>query len=433
MTSETKYVDQSTLSSEFGLSSLQAGTLNELLRKQLTPSSKESVGLKQETSDKPLDESKLTEEATVLMASADFIDCILTTPAASRDVIRDKLSLIFHLQKDIFDSLGLPDELRKRQYISRSGLILSPDNCLTSIMDDMRVSAFNKAAKNAITEKLYAKKRVSIAYPACGPFAPLLLPLLGWFKKHSNLEASALAISFIDIQEGAICSVRKLCEELDICDWVDGFYCMDALEFDEGKRFDVVLLESMQHGFTREGHLAIARHFAGKLTNNGELLPNEIVLNAFITSPQREYVEQWQNASEVSAAEMDPIVQKERITLGEIGAINARTLEQLSIISLQGGTELVEFNTLRLPDLSMQREPALIICTKVHVRNEIWLNEYDSGITHPLPDQHVCINFTPKENRVGDLLVKSGDAIKFYYRWIGLPGFLITLDTEGSD
>ena len=52
--------------------------------------------------------------------------------------------------------------------------------------------------------------------------------------------------------------------------------------------------------------------------------------------------------------------------------------------------------------------------------------EYDSGITHPLPEQQVCINFTPSESRDGDLLVKSGDDIKFYYRLNGLPGFLAT-------
>ena len=68
----------------------------------------------------------------------------------------------------------------------------------------------------------------------------------------------------------------------------------------------------------------------------------------------------------------------------------------------------------------------LMICTHIKTYGDEVIGEYESGISHPLPDMHVCINFTPRDVKPGDLLVKTADKLKFYYRLNGLPGFLAT-------
>ena len=94
---------------------------------------------------------------------------------------------------------------------------------------------------------------------------------------------------------------------------------------------------------------------------------------------------------------------------------------------LDADTALIECNTLDIPLIERNADKQiLLICTRINTYGEEYIGEYDSGITHPLPDMNVCINFEPIETRSGDLLVKSGDKLKFYYRLNGLPGFLPT-------
>ena len=94
---------------------------------------------------------------------------------------------------------------------------------------------------------------------------------------------------------------------------------------------------------------------------------------------------------------------------------------------LDENTTLIECGKVDIP-LSLNRddEQTLLILKQIQVFADEFIGEYDSGITHPLPDQQVCINFKPRDERAGDLLLESGDAIRFYYRQNGLPGFMAT-------
>ena len=75
-------------------------------------------------------------------------------------------------------------------------------------------------------------------------------------------------------------------------------------------------------------------------------------------------------------------------------------------------------------DLDTTIEHILLLTTEMQVYQDLSVTEYASGITHPLPDLSVCIGFEPHNPQPGDLLIKPGDSILFYYRKQGLPGFL---------
>lgn len=408
---------------------LQAGILNELLRKQLTPSAQNQTTqiTTQQNEKKP---------ETVISTAVDAVTECLTQEDLDRESLHDKLSRLFYQQKAIFDQADIDPNLRARQYITHCGLIMSPNHCVTTVLDDLRVRSFIRGIDKAIKQKTEGRREaLHIVYPACGPFAPLLLPLVCYYQDQKHYDPSQLQVTLIDVQPGAVLSLEALVTQMGVKQYIRQICCMDALQYEPGEyAVDMVVLEAMQHGFSREGQLLLARHFAQMLGPDGVFIPQKIVLSAVLNRAQREYVEQWQDADVLSESHMCKQIKAERTVLGDILSVTKESLLTLKERVLNEHTSLIECGQVDIPELPQHGdEQTLLICTQIETFDGELIGEYDSGITHPLPDQQVCINFTPKDDRPGDLLIHSGDAIRFYYRLNGLPGFMATWAQGESD
>ncbi|MGR5156047.1 hypothetical protein [Vibrio owensii] len=403
--------------------SLRAGMLNQLLREQLMPTKAKTDPVAM------VEPQNSAQTITLLSTTVDAMDEVLNAATLDRSVLHDKLSQLFHQQKAVYEDIDIEPALRKRQFITHCGLVMSPDNCITTQLDDLRVRAYVRAVDKAITAMAGEKEGpVHVVYPACGPFAPLLMPLLGYYLARRLYSPQQLKVTFIDMQPGAFASLEALAEQMGVNGYIRQNLCIDALSYDPGELpVDIVVLEAMQHGFSREGHFGIARYFASLLQPDGILLPQQVIVTAALNDPNREFVAQWQDAKQVSKDESNAGILAERIELGEVARINRDSLNHCKERVLDEHTTLIEFGKVQIPYFPEDTpEQVLLMCSEVQVFEDEWVHEYDSGITHPLPDQQVCINFTPREVRPGDLLVSSGDAIQFYYRINGLPGFLAT-------
>lgn len=407
-------------------SPIQAGILNQLLRDQLAPSLPVQVEQSSVTS------SPSQQQSLISTANAAISEILKNAPF-ERALLHDKLSELFYQQKAIYQAADIDPALRKLQFITHCGLIMSPDNCITTQLDDLRVRAFVRGIDQAITDKLTDKsdseqRPLHIVYPACGPFAPLLMPLLSHYKSQHKYTAQQLQVTLIDLQQGAVESLAELVEAMDVGGYIHDIQCLDAISWQPDLMgVDIVVLEAMQHGLSREAQFGIARHFARLLGPKGCLVPQKITVTAALNRSQREFVEQWQGAKYLSSAEMNQTIKAERTVLGEIFSLTAQSLLELPERILDENTTLIECGKVSIPTLPQNNdEQTLLLCSQIQVYGDEYLDEYDSGITHPLPDQQVCINFSPREDRPGDLLLKSGDGIQFFYRMNGLPGFLAT-------
>ncbi len=401
------------------------GTLNDLLRQQLTP--EQPVPARTDKSSVPVETN--LEHKSLSSYLVDAVNEILHTQQLNRSSLDLKLQLLFDKLYNIYQTADIADHERTRQYISPQGLIMSPDHCVTTQKDSLRVRAFIRGIDRAIS-KLKSNRNgcLHIAYPACGPLAPLLLPLIGYYKALNVFNENELQISLIDIQPGAVASLQAITDELGITQYIREISCQDACKFQSDLPIDIVVLEAMQHGLSREGHLALARHFASIMAEDGIFLPQEITLSAVLNFGQREYVDQWADKQgPVCETLMSPDIIDERVELGEILRLTPDSLRGMPEQIIDKYTRLVPCNEVSIPELhAHQASPLLLICTEIITYGNEKLGEYDSGITHPLPDTQVCINFTPHDAKPGDLLVKSGDKLKFYYRLNGLPGFMAT-------
>jgi hypothetical protein len=409
------------------LSPDMVGNLNDLLRQQLgesapLPVASEKVEIKQASNLNSAIEAAVSE--------------ILTSQEVNQASLQTKLNTLFEFQKQIFQQTEISSAHRARQYISKCGLVMSPEQCITTQTDVLRVHAFIRAIDQALTvlrDKFDGM--LHIAYPACGPFAPLLLPLIAYYHQQGTYHENDLCISLVDMQPGAVISLEALTKELNISQFIYDIHCQDATEFTSDLPIHMVVLEAMQHGFSREGHLQIARHFANIMEPNGAFIPQEVSLRAVLSIGQAEFIDQWQDTdTDLEEKNMLQKYTEQRVELGDILTITAESLRSLNEKKLDENTSLIECNKVKIPTLTKDpTKQMLLICTRIKTYGVEGVGEYDSGITHPLPDMNVCINFTPKDTRSGDLLLKSGDYIKFYYRLNGLPGFLPTWGGSDND
>ena len=310
-------------------------------------------------------------------------------------------------------SLDIPAPLRQRQFINNNGLVMSPDYAIRTVLDSARVGTFWQALSSILPQ--YAERECHLVYPACGPFAPLLLPVLHYLREQQLLPEN-LQVTLIDIHPAAIQSLAALVESLQLQEMVKVLH-QDACDYQaENGSVDILLVEAMQHGLSREGHLNICQHFAPLLAEDALLLPEKISIRAVLTQADDEFPAKPREAGERNT---------QRVDIGPVLELSRESLRQLDLVRLNDGSELIRCQQVQVPaDLNTTIEHILLLTTEMQVYQDLSVTEYASGITHPLPDLSVCIGFEPHNPQPGDLLIKPGDSILFYYRKQGLPGFL---------
>lgn len=367
----------------------------------------------------------LYERHRMSLAALDAVETLLQ-PEFNRDQVAPALEILYQQLADLYHQADIPKRLRTRQFICASGLIMSPDHCITTIRDARRMHAFVRGIDQGLRilrEKFEGP--LHIVYPACGPFAPLLLPLLSFYQQSGSYSANDLKITLIDVQEGATQSLWQVIKALEVQEFIADVMCMDALEYRSDQVVHMVVIEAMQHGFSREGHFLLARHFAQLLDGQGLMIPEEISVRAVLNDPQEELVTQWQECN--GQGESDQLKQRirgKRKELGEILKMDVAFLRSVAPAAGRDQSLMVACGQVTVPVLTpSEGSPILMLITTVNTYGGEWLHDYDSGITHPLPDAQVCINFIPKDAQPGDLWVNSGDCLRFYYNFTGLPGF----------
>ena len=370
------------------------------------------------------------EKNTLSHYTNDLTSHILSTKKSleTYESTKKQLQTLYESLKGIFDFAQVPIELRERQFLNKTGFAMSPKNAITTLNDVFRVSGFIRAIDQAIKDlkQVLPCQTLHIVYPACGPLAPLLLPLLNYYKTNKLYTAKELQITFIDIQEGAVIALSRLLQVLELDLYIKDLLCIDAVNYQKNSEIHLIILEAMQHGFSKEGHLSIAKHFAPLLHEKGIFLPENIKIKAVLALGEEEYNTQFKESSFSSSFTMQQDSKNKRIELGNILEINLQSVKNMKLLEFSSNTRLVECATHTIPFIETnEKDYILLFTTSIQVYKDEEINEYDSGITHPLPDFNIYINTPAKSNKQeSDLYLQSGEKITFYYKLVGLPGFL---------
>lgn len=372
--------------------------------------------------------AKLTTGQRQLLLQKSFVDAI-TLVLSNTQVEHLQLVKAFEAMYDqAVQSMALAQlsqEQLTRQYVSASGLIMSPHNCKHTIKDVYRIQGYARGIDQAIQSKLNHASSITILYPACGPFAPLLLPLLSYYKNSKIFTSQQINVILVDVHPGAILSLQQLVKDLQLDDFILRIEAADATEYQPAESIDLLVLEAMQHGFTREGQLSIAKHLVQFLTIDGCMIPQNVSVRGMMVIGETEFSQQWKSQEFSHSKHISSDAKQDRVELGELLSINKSSLLSMQELELQGGIKVIPANQIVLPtgvaDMSQR-----IFAVYAHVETfaQEGVGQYDSGITHPKPDTSVYIDVKPKDIEHTHFVANSGDTVQFYYQLSGLPGFV---------
>ncbi len=220
---------------------------------------------------------------------------------------------------------------------------------------------------------------VRLLYAGTGPLGWLLLPLLPLFT------AQQLQVTALDIHQWSLQSLRRLTDRFAvsdrICDWV----CADATAWQPKMEqyFDLILSETMKHLLQQEPQVQVFRHLQQFLAPQGQLIPQQIKLDAYL-----EWTEQQQ---------------KKQQWLGPLF-----TLDLALCRTLAAGDQSAFSGELPLPEF--EAGPVdLKLTTEVQVYRQHWLKEQQSQLTLPRYKQR--------------LMLQPASVVRFEYQQLGEPDF----------
>lgn len=172
-------------------------------------------------------------------------------------------------KKAITSSLSKDNEI-----LVKGGFALSSFDAAACMEDRIRTTLFIQGVYRAI-QKLQDRlpgKSIGILYAGCGPYAPLILPLLTLF------ETKDVKAILLDINASSIDSVKGLIPLLGLEQYQLEFAHADATTYIKPEDFTIDLLvsETMHYGLTREPQVAILKNLVPQTPDHSIVIPEKI-------------------------------------------------------------------------------------------------------------------------------------------------------------
>ncbi|MHA7055902.1 SAM-dependent methyltransferase [Aquimarina sp. M1] len=257
----------------------------------------------------------------------------------------------------------------------KNGIALSQKYAADCIKDYKRTARFSKGVYRAIVSllKKYPNERINILYAGCGPYAPLILPILHHFKPDQ------ISITLIDINQDSIDSIKKIIADLDYESYFSSVTVKDATKYKRSSpnSLHLIITETMFRALTREPQVAITQNLAPQLVENGILIPEEIYIYVGYSSFSGEpNLHQSKNGYIIKKASNQKIQREEFKTLFVVNKEENKTIKN-------SHSYYYESDWYTVPE-KIKKNPDICIYTKVKIFGSLELQNEDSLITNPL-------------------------------------------------
>lgn len=157
-----------------------------------------------------------------------------------------------------------------------SGLAIAPRDAARCCRDGIRTSKLLRGVWVMLGElrNRFPGERLEILYAGCGPYAPLLVPLL------ARVAPGEARFHFLDLHPRSLAAVRAAISRLGLAEHDCQFIEADATRYrhPKGRPLHGVIVEALQRALAEEPQLAITANLAPQLTTGGRLVPERIVV-----------------------------------------------------------------------------------------------------------------------------------------------------------
>ena len=237
-----------------------------------------------------------------------------------------------------------------------TGRAISPAAAARCLWDFKRTCEFMRAVRAAIEElkTRIAPEKIEILYAGCGPFAPLIVPVIERFSP------AGINLTLLDYHAASLASVGRIFERLDLGEFDPVLIEADAAHYRHPRPLHLVVCETMQTGLTDETQVANCLNLAPQLAESGIFLPGKVSVELCLRTG------------------LNALGTGERIDLGTIFELDAEKIRRRAAF---------EFPPLRIkiPAHAKSEKLRFKILTRVEIFESFRLNEYDSAVTYPKP------------------------------------------------
>ncbi|MEM7132599.1 MAG: hypothetical protein AAF702_40220 [Chloroflexota bacterium] len=258
-----------------------------------------------------------------------------------------------------------------------TGTAISPAYAAQCMQDTKRTIQFMRGVHQAISDLLQRlpDRPIHILYAGCGPYAPLVLPLLPLFS------AEQVNVTLLDVHRASLDSVSRLIQELSLGDYVADVICADAACYqnDPDRPIHLLVVETMLSALEQEPQVAITYNLMPQLAPGGILIPERIGIEAVLLDPEQAFCEP-DSGTVHDAPEYNPIPlgQVFELSMGSATSNPARFTNQsepLTSYQLPG-------STIQMPD-TMPSGLVPMLTTEIDIYQTLHLRNSDSGLTRP--------------------------------------------------
>ena len=261
-----------------------------------------------------------------------------------------------------------------------NGVAINPGAAAHCASDYQRSTVFIRGAYAALKSlrSRHPDTRLEVLYAGCGPFATLLLPILGKFS------AAEINLHLLDIHQSSIDSVELLLSHFGLGSLKVHTVRDDACHYVHGQKLHLIIAETMQKSLEQEPQFAVTANLAAQLVPAGVFIPQKISVSLELADLARE--KQLFDQSR----QLAPAVAKmnsQRIPLATVCVLSAERVAGMvdnASPGLQAGELVLPPTKVTIPAGLDHTRLAAALFTRITVFENYGLGDYESEITLPL-------------------------------------------------
>lgn len=261
-----------------------------------------------------------------------------------------------------------------------SGVAINPQAAAHCAHDYQRSVVFIRGVHAAIRAlKLrFADTPLEILYAGCGPFATLLMPLLGKFSPGD------LNITLLDIHQSSLDSAQLVLESFGFGAHEVNTVQGDACVYKHSEKLHLVIAETMQKSLEQEPQFVVTANLAPQVFAEGVFVPQRIDVSLSLADLEKETVF-YHTPDTASPASPDDRPRRYPIaTLCSLTPQNAVIQRQAAQYNPHSDKLELEPMLVEIPAVDNIARLNAALFTRIKVYEGYCLEDYEAEITLPM-------------------------------------------------
>jgi hypothetical protein len=316
------------------------------------------------------------------------INTIILDETSSPEALQNALSAFVKLCSDVTGIDPDPSfDAWAEDSLLNSGVAINPNAAAHCAKDYLRSTVFIRGVHAAIEalKTRFPGTPLEILYAGCGPFATLLLPILGKFS------AGELNLNLLDIHQRSIDSVELLLTHFGLDTHTIRTIKKDACHYKHDQKLHLVVAETMQKALEQEPQFAVTANLAPQLCAGGIFIPQKIEVALCLADLEYER-KQLRQSLQIAPRILDfARLRHPLATVCTLTPENAAGQIGTARHSTHSGALELKPSTVIIPPTADNTRLDAALFTRITVFASYCLDDYESQITLPLKCHELAI------------------------------------------